>query len=427
MATSGATTNGADDGQVTGQQWYWTALSAMASYIDAGSIVAIAAGLALWADYLSLSTTTIGLLAAFGPNAMGAALGAVIGGRLGDKLGRKRIYQYDLLLYAFGTLWMVFAFNTPMLIIGTFLVGLAVGADVPTSLALVGELAPSKARAVRPARHQDSLCPPVRRCHGDVVPQAGLNGVGYVDRRCGGLGRVGRAVRGGAWPARGRSLAQPVQRIHPKGYGVYRRRVHLLEPGCGDIRLLPALLPEHDRGEYSGWERRLAMSVVCHHARLRGAGFHAVWRRSAAAAHMGYRVGLPNNRFRHLRLLPLERPDRLQCRGVFCQHHSIWHRSRHRRGATLQNVVPGGVSDYAQDHGSGRHVRDCADLPWHLELLRTHDRSGWIRGRCSDPRYLPHHQRCGRLPVHAQHGRQVTGRTRGRKLRTAPGRRGVGV
>src|SRR5918998_1420739 len=146
MATSGANTDGADDGQVTGQQWYWTALSAMASYIDAGSIVAIAAGLALWADYLSLSTTTIGLLAAFGPNAMGAALGAVIGGRLGDRLGRKRIYQYDLLLYAFGTLWMVFAFNTPMLFIGTFLVGVAVGADVPTSLALVGELAPSKAR-----------------------------------------------------------------------------------------------------------------------------------------------------------------------------------------------------------------------------------------------------------------------------------------
>jgi inositol transporter-like SP family MFS transporter len=77
---------------------------------------------------------------------MGAALGAVVGGRLGDLLGRKRIYQYDLLLYAFGTLWMVFAFNTPMLFIGTFLVGVAVGADVPTSLALVGELAPSKAR-----------------------------------------------------------------------------------------------------------------------------------------------------------------------------------------------------------------------------------------------------------------------------------------
>ena len=147
MATSGTGNNGSDDSHVTGQQWYWTTLSAMASYLDAGSIVAVAAGLALWAEYLSLSNTTLGLLAALGPNAIGAAIGAVIGGRLGDLLGRKRIYQYDLLLYAFGTLWMVFAFNTPMLVIGTFLVGLAVGADVPTSLALVGELAPSKARS----------------------------------------------------------------------------------------------------------------------------------------------------------------------------------------------------------------------------------------------------------------------------------------
>ena len=147
MANSGAGANRSDDSHVTGQQWYWTTLAAMASYLDAGSIVAVAAGLALWADYLSLSNTTLGLLAAIGPNAIGAAVGALVGGRLGDLLGRKRIYQYDLLLYAFGTLWMVFAFNTPMLIIGTFLVGLAVGADVPTSLALVGELAPSKARS----------------------------------------------------------------------------------------------------------------------------------------------------------------------------------------------------------------------------------------------------------------------------------------
>ena len=147
MANSGAGTSRSDDSHVTGQQWYWTVLSAMASYIDAGSIVAIAAGLALWQEYLGMSSTTVGLLAALGPNAIGAAIGAVIGGRLGDLLGRKRIYQYDLLLYAFGTLWMVFAFNTPMLIIGTVLVGIAVGADVPTSLALVGEFAPSKARS----------------------------------------------------------------------------------------------------------------------------------------------------------------------------------------------------------------------------------------------------------------------------------------
>ena len=135
-----------DDSHVTAQQWKWTVLAAMASYIDAGSIVALAAGLALWEQYLGMSSTTVGLLAALGPNAFGAAIGALIGGRLGDLFGRKRIYQYDLLVYAFGILLIVFAVNLPMLMIGTFIVGLAVGADVPTSLALIGEFSPSKAR-----------------------------------------------------------------------------------------------------------------------------------------------------------------------------------------------------------------------------------------------------------------------------------------
>jgi len=40
----------------------------MASYLDAGSIVAVAAGLSLFAEYLSMSNSTIGLLAALGPN-----------------------------------------------------------------------------------------------------------------------------------------------------------------------------------------------------------------------------------------------------------------------------------------------------------------------------------------------------------------------
>ena len=56
MAASGADTNrqhGDDEGHVTAQQWKWTALAGMASYIDAGSIVALAAGLALWQEYLA--------------------------------------------------------------------------------------------------------------------------------------------------------------------------------------------------------------------------------------------------------------------------------------------------------------------------------------------------------------------------------------
>jgi len=50
------------------------------------------------------------------------------------------------MVYAAGILCMALAVNPAMLFLGTLVVGVAVGIDVPTSLALVGELAPSKAR-----------------------------------------------------------------------------------------------------------------------------------------------------------------------------------------------------------------------------------------------------------------------------------------
>ena len=131
---------------ITAQQWKWSALAGMASYLDAGSIVALGAGLTLFQKEFGMSDDAVGTLAAIGPNAIGCAVGAFLGGWLGDKLGRKRIYQYDLMVYAAGILCIALAVNREMLFLGTAIVGLAVGADVPTSLALVGEFAPDKAR-----------------------------------------------------------------------------------------------------------------------------------------------------------------------------------------------------------------------------------------------------------------------------------------
>ncbi|MFI6702336.1 MFS transporter [Streptomyces sp. NPDC050509] len=132
--------------EISSQQWRWSVLAGMASYLDAGSIVALGAGLALFQSYLHLNSTVVGALAAIGPNAIGCAIGAFIGGRLGDRLGRKRIYKYDLLVYAVGVLCVALSFDSVMLFLGVFVIGVAVGADVPTSLALVGEFSPPKSR-----------------------------------------------------------------------------------------------------------------------------------------------------------------------------------------------------------------------------------------------------------------------------------------
>ncbi|MGH3319890.1 MAG: MFS transporter [Streptosporangiaceae bacterium] len=128
------------------RHWRWATLTSLADYIDAGSIVAGGASLTLWTQSYSMGATTVGLLAAFSSNAISTGIGALLGGRFGDLLGRKRIYSYDLLVYCFGMLWIIFAQNVPMLFVGYIIAGLAVGADVPTSWSLISELSPSKAR-----------------------------------------------------------------------------------------------------------------------------------------------------------------------------------------------------------------------------------------------------------------------------------------
>src|SRR4051795_13208497 len=126
--------------------WRTTVLAGMASYIDAGSIVAGAAGLALWAEHFKLSSGMVGAIGAFSSNAISAGVGALVSGYLCDRLGRKRIYQWDLLLYAFGLLWIIFAASPWMLVFGYVLTGLAVGADIPASWTLIAEHAPDGRR-----------------------------------------------------------------------------------------------------------------------------------------------------------------------------------------------------------------------------------------------------------------------------------------
>jgi MFS transporter, SP family, inositol transporter len=128
------------------EHWRNTILAGLANYIDAGSIVAGSVALALWKDTYGLSDTFIGLIGAFSANAISAGVGALIGGRLCDLFGRKRIYQYDMLFYAFGMQFLIFATAPWMIIAGFVLVGLAVGADIPASWSLIAEQAPDKRR-----------------------------------------------------------------------------------------------------------------------------------------------------------------------------------------------------------------------------------------------------------------------------------------
>lgn len=128
------------------ENWRDTILAGLANYIDAGSIVAGAAALALWQEQFGLSNDFVGMIGAFGPNAIGAGVGALVGGWLCDRFGRKKIYQWDMLVYAMGMALLVFASAPWMIVTGFLIVGLAVGADIPASWSLIAEQAPDDRR-----------------------------------------------------------------------------------------------------------------------------------------------------------------------------------------------------------------------------------------------------------------------------------------
>lgn len=136
-----------DDAPTTRAHWRWTILTAAGNYLDAGSIVAGAVALPLWAPHFALTAGAVGLIGGFSSNGISGGIGALIGGWLGDKYGRRTVYAWDLLLYIAGALVIIFASGAEMLIAGYVLIGLAVGADIPNSLTLLAEFAPRKRRS----------------------------------------------------------------------------------------------------------------------------------------------------------------------------------------------------------------------------------------------------------------------------------------
>src|SRR5579875_1053931 len=136
-----------DEASVTRSHWRWTILATAGDYLDAGSIVAGAVALPLWAPHFALTSGVVGLVGGFSSNGISGGIGALVGGWLGDRFGRRTIYTWDLLLYIAGALVIIFASGAAMLIAGYVLIGLAVGADIPNSLTLLAEFAPRKRRS----------------------------------------------------------------------------------------------------------------------------------------------------------------------------------------------------------------------------------------------------------------------------------------
>lgn len=127
--------------QLHARHWKMAVVAGMASYLDAAIIVSSAVALAIWTAHFDMSTWQVGLLS--GGLTVSIAVGALLGGRIADKFGRIRVFNVDILLYAVGAAIVAAAPNVTTLMIGLALAGLAAGADLPTSLAVISERAPA--------------------------------------------------------------------------------------------------------------------------------------------------------------------------------------------------------------------------------------------------------------------------------------------
>ncbi|MYS92025.1 MULTISPECIES: MFS transporter [Streptomyces] len=124
--------------------WKAAALSGMASYLDAGLIVGISVNLAIYRDSYDMGVWMAGAISAIVTGCI--AVGSLVGGRLADLFGRRRVYNWDIFCFALGAIVITLAPDDITLLIGVLVAGLAAGADLPTSLAVVSDAAPSWAR-----------------------------------------------------------------------------------------------------------------------------------------------------------------------------------------------------------------------------------------------------------------------------------------
>lgn len=112
-------------------------IAGIASYLDAALLVSLGVALPIWAKYLGLNSWTIGFLSTM--LTVAVAIGSFAGGWLSDKFGRVTVFNVDIFFVFVGSAIVAFAGNLPLLVVGVFIAGLASGADLPTSLAVVSE------------------------------------------------------------------------------------------------------------------------------------------------------------------------------------------------------------------------------------------------------------------------------------------------
>lgn len=124
-------------------KWLW-ALSAGLILLDGFDFFIIGVALPFLQQDFGLGTAEVGAIAVAA--LAGSLVGALILGAITDRVGRQRMLVVDVILFLVATLGTVVAWSVASLVVFRFLVGVAIGADYPISVAYITENVPTRWR-----------------------------------------------------------------------------------------------------------------------------------------------------------------------------------------------------------------------------------------------------------------------------------------
>ena len=113
---------------------------ALGEFVDGYDLMVIAGALILLKPQMQLSASQVGLLGASA--FLGAAIGLLIFGSLTDRIGRRTVFTFNLVFFVFFSLLSAAISNVTELFIIRIFIGVAIGADIATSMAFLTEISP---------------------------------------------------------------------------------------------------------------------------------------------------------------------------------------------------------------------------------------------------------------------------------------------
>jgi MFS transporter, putative metabolite:H+ symporter len=135
-----------DTSPMTKFLWFLVAGVGLAQILDGLNFQSTSFALPLIIREFQLSTTEAGLLGSIAN--FGLLLGALVFSALSDRYGRKKIFQWVLFTYSFGTFLSAIAWDYRSLLVSRVVAGFGIGAEFPVAFAMLAEFSPKRLRHI---------------------------------------------------------------------------------------------------------------------------------------------------------------------------------------------------------------------------------------------------------------------------------------